>query len=342
MESASVGKCAQCGTETSGRCTKCLDAPEYQPGDSPDLFYCNSDCQQQHWQFHKAECTIRMKRKKLLRTAMLMKATYLAFRECVYRPLLGGSLTGIELCDGVLTLHIDPDPKRSNPWLSPFPENLVASKELKEAALACGQGEAAIYLLVYLARHLLKDAVWNLEVPSALVKPLVPWRHNYVKPAMFTPFTIHFNGHKVPHDILVVQLSEDEKWVVDVTGCQFGFPEVMSPSGKYYKDRTTKIFGPYPEDEAEHLDLRCPTFTYDEEEYRAVRTAQSEYETTARRRLVALFQERFFDGSQDYARGFLDGTQEEFRARLDGFVADVKAHMMRFVGSVQGKTYPEI
>ncbi|KAI0834855.1 hypothetical protein F5Y06DRAFT_278080 [Hypoxylon sp. FL0890] len=331
MESAPVNKCAKCGTEASKRCTGCLDAPEYESGDSLEIFYCSSDCQRQHRQAHKAECNIRKTRKKLLRTAMLMKATFMAYRECVYAL----PLSDIELRDGELILHVDPFGKPIRPWLSHFPEDATTNNEHKEAAMACDECIAAICLLNRLTRHLLKGFISSIQVSVAHVKPSIPWKYK------FHNADPEYCRHPERHVVLLVKLG-GERWVIDVTGCQFGFPEIISPYEKYCKDRVHRISEElFPYIETETSDLNKPLPLSGDEHRNWILMAHRKHERAARRHLAALIEERFIDGPQDPTRSFFDSTQEGFRVQLDRFVADVKEHMTEFIRRAQGKEDPD-
>ena len=98
---APLAQCANCGTNATMRCAGCIDAPEYQPSDSVGSVYCSRDCQKGHWSNHKAHCHALGQRKKLLRTANILKAAPLTYREVVYNI----DLTKIEFQDRVLCLH---------------------------------------------------------------------------------------------------------------------------------------------------------------------------------------------------------------------------------------------
>jgi hypothetical protein len=102
------------------------------------------------------------KRKKLLRIAMLLKATLLAYRECAFDL----DLERIEFQEGVLRLYgyIREDPGHTN-----FPNHLTANVEFKEAALTKDRGVLAMALLAPLTRHLLAGRTnrrYNLSPPS--------------------------------------------------------------------------------------------------------------------------------------------------------------------------------
>lgn len=130
----------------------CMDAPEYQPGDSVGSVYCDRDCQKEHWSDHKAHCHPLRQRKKLLRTAKILKAALLTYREVVYDI----DLTKIQFKDGVLYLHQNSRPIKAPPKRGLFPLHLTTNVDFKEAALANNQCTTAMTLLGRLTQKLLE------------------------------------------------------------------------------------------------------------------------------------------------------------------------------------------
>lgn len=155
MAPAYLAQCANCGTDATMRCVNCMDAPEYHPGDSVGSVYCNRDCQKRHWSNHKAYCKARGQRKKLLRTAQILKAALLTYREVMYDV----DLTKIELQDGVLYLHQNQRPITTRSKRGLFPDHLTTSIDHKEAALAKNQCTTAMALLGRLTRKLLAGEI---------------------------------------------------------------------------------------------------------------------------------------------------------------------------------------
>ena len=150
MALACHAQCVNCGTDAKLWCSLCKDAPEYQPGDSVGSVYCNRECQKAHWSSHKVHCRALGQRKKLLRTANILKAALLTYREVVYDV----DLTKIEFKDGVLCLNQRSITTRSKRGL--FPGHLTTNIEHKEAALANNQCTTAMALLGRLTRKLLE------------------------------------------------------------------------------------------------------------------------------------------------------------------------------------------
>lgn len=152
MAPTSLAQCASCGTDATMRCGGCMDAPQYQPGESVGSVYCSRDCQKEHWSNHKAHCRALGQRKKLLRTANILKAALLTYREVLYDM----DLTKIEFQDGVLCLYQNQRPITARSERGLFPSHLTTDIEHKEAALANNQCTTAMALLGRLTRKLLE------------------------------------------------------------------------------------------------------------------------------------------------------------------------------------------
>lgn len=148
----SESKCASCGSNALTRCSGCIGAPEYESGDAANTGYCDSNCQEAHWNTHKAHCKILQQRKKLLRTAKILKAALLTYRETSYDI----DLTSVKYEDGVLWLHQKQRSISTRCKRGPFPNHLVDNVQHKEAILAHNSCTTAMALLGRLTRKLLK------------------------------------------------------------------------------------------------------------------------------------------------------------------------------------------
>ncbi|KAI0122593.1 hypothetical protein F4814DRAFT_446532 [Daldinia grandis] len=323
--------CASCGKPATEKCSGCLTAPEHQPGDAPATTYCDSKCQQQHWPTHKAQCHKLKKRKSLLRIAQLLKTTLLAYRECVYDL----PLTEVKYEEGTLLLQLDPMNIPYRPWQVPFPNDVQISPQHKEAVLATNQCTTAQCLLGPLARYLLEGIVSTLKIVEVNVKPITPWKLVWTSDDKGGTRSLISNA--VTHTILLVWIG-NEGWVVDITGCQFGFQEILFPLNGYFKKRVkSHARGPfaYTEHETSDLDVFDSKMSLNDTEQKILKAA---HERAGRLHLAKFVKERFGRyESPGPSKEFLGGAPKEFQLKLARFESELKAHMMSFVVSALGK-----
>lgn len=145
--------CANCGAKVLTdlhTCMKCYYAPKYKDGESVDV-YCDQVCQQGHLTSHQAHCQLRISRENLFRAAILMKATFMTFRECLY----GRPLVEMKVYNGELLLLMDPT-VIFHPWYYPFPDDVTTDPKHKEAALSLQNCNAAANICGGLAKRLLE------------------------------------------------------------------------------------------------------------------------------------------------------------------------------------------
>jgi len=308
MAPAYLAQCANCGTDATMRCVGCMDAPEYQPGDSIGSVYCNRDCQKGHWSNHKAHCRALGQRKKLLRTANILKAALLTYREVVYDV----DLTKIEFQDGVLCLHQNQRPITTRSKRGLFPVHLTTNIDHKEAALANNQCTTAMALLGRLTRKLLEGVASTIEVLDIHVgKPLIP-----------TKLVPGPDSSDMPHTVLKVgRLFANEAWILDTAGCQYGFREVLVPFEKYLADKSGQILNePTTYDATETKDLDFFSTLPFLNRTRAQRE-DKKLERQARLHFAVFV-------NTHVCKDILDGSAAEFKDKLDSFVHELKLHML--------------
>ncbi|KAK4158408.1 hypothetical protein C8A00DRAFT_39382 [Chaetomidium leptoderma] len=308
MVRASLTKCARCGADATSWCAGCVDAPEYQPGDAASVVYCGRDCQKDHWPDHKARCRAMRQRHKLLQAAKILKRAFLTYREVVFDL----DLTKIEFRDGILYLHQKPTVRRKR---CIFPSHLVNNPEHREAALANNQCTTAIALLGRLTRKLLSGVASTIEMMDINIgKPLVPTK--------LIPNPSGLDSRDCPHTVLRVRRA-DETWILDTTGCQYGFRDVLIPYQKYLADKECRIVNePTTYDATETKDLDFfSTLPF----MNRTRCQREDRELERRARLhFAVFVDT------RVSKDMLDGSAAEIKAASDGFADELKSHMVDF------------
>ncbi|RAL03368.1 zinc finger MYND domain-containing protein [Aspergillus ibericus CBS 121593] len=307
MASTSVTECAHCGAAATLQCAGCRDAPEYQPGDAGGVHYCGRDCQISHWPSHKSRCINLRRRRKLLRTALILKAALLTYREMVYDI----PLTKIERRDGTLYLHQRPRAPTTVFQPGPFPDHLTTHVEHREAALTVNQCTLAMALLGPLTRKLLAGIASTLEVLDLQLgrRPM---------PARLIPGP---DPSSCPHTVIQVSRSgAGETWILDLTGCQYGFRDVLVPYDRYLADRACpSLQRPVPYDATETKDLdyfaTLPFLTH----------TRAQRENLNRERQSRL---RFAEFVNTRVRAeVLEGSTVEFQQKREAFTSMLKRHL---------------
>ncbi|KAI1781400.1 hypothetical protein F4818DRAFT_436592 [Hypoxylon cercidicola] len=311
MASNQTKHCANCGAEAWKRCLGCIDAPEYEDGDAAETVYCNHRCARRYWRTHKSRCRLLQKRITLSRVAHLLKATILAFRECVFYQ----NMTLAELRDGILWLDFD---RMGSVKLGAFPSQLTSDKNVKESALLNNQCMAAPCILAPLAGHLFPVAgITSVVKLDVAVNALIPYR------------VIGYDNWDPQHSLLKLQVG-DESWILDITGCQYGYPDLITPFHKYEQN---KVRGGVIKDEQYAGPYDTNDTTGDLQEIGShrngrARSARLVAEHNARKHFTAFVKTYFDDKS---AKDFLSGPTSEFNERVAGFADEVKALMTDFM-----------
>ncbi|KAG4265234.1 beclin 1 [Fusarium proliferatum] len=158
--------------------------------------------------------------KLTLTCSKLLKAALLAYKEVVYD--IHVTRISHDKDNGTLVLTHKPNRIERHP----FPSHLTSIEEHKQAALLVNQCTMSISLLGPMARGLLAGIVSRMDV--AVVEIQNP------------PLTIKFHPHdgivadRKFHTIVEATLdSSEERWLIDVTGCQYGFRDILLPLEKY-------------------------------------------------------------------------------------------------------------
>ncbi|RBR15431.1 hypothetical protein FVER53590_09338 [Fusarium verticillioides] len=187
------------------RCAGCTDAPDYDPGDSTTVVYCDRDCQKKHWSEHKSRCRVMKQRKILLRAATILRSALLTYREIRYDI----DLTNIEAKDEMLCLYQNQRAATSRVKWGSFPDHLTSNVQHREAALTINQCTMATALLSRLTSKLLAGVHSNAQVLDIKIgKPLLP-------PKLIPGPDLS----NCPHTVIKVGLlSSTESWVIDTAG----------------------------------------------------------------------------------------------------------------------------
>jgi hypothetical protein len=124
------------------------------------------------------------------------------------------------------------------------------------------------------------------------------------------------------HTVLRVnRLFVNEKWIIDSTGSQYGFQDVLIPFDKYIKGKDGRISSePTTYDAVETKDLDY----FETLPFMVANRAQwDNLQVDRRARLhFAAFVDTFVD------KDIVDGGDVQFEAKFDSFIAALKLHLM--------------
>jgi hypothetical protein len=128
------------------------------------------------------------------------------------------------------------------------------------------------------------------------------------------------------HTVLILELENDEKWIMDVTGSQFGFSEVLAPLERYLEEKEGSLKNtPEPYDRTETSDL---------EDYSTIQAFTGAFgsrerlksEFVARLHFAAFVKDQF-EWKNEKVKVMLSGPEWEFENRVFEFVEKVEVHM---------------
>jgi hypothetical protein len=128
----------------------------------------------------------------------------------------------------------------------------------------------------------------------------------------------------VPHTVIKVQLRQaNETWIIDTTGCQYGFRDILIPVDKYLADKGCQaVRSPTPYNASKTTDLDY----FDTLPFMNMSQSQREaraLEREARQRFAG------FVGTR-VNRDILAGPLGDFMAASEGMAAKLKLYMLDF------------
>ncbi|KAJ5514236.1 hypothetical protein N7463_003788 [Penicillium fimorum] len=128
--------------------------------------------------------------------------------------------------------------------------------------------------------------------------------------------------HGGPHTVLkIARLETNEKWIIDTTGCQYGFRNVLVPFVNYLIDTECQVLnGPRVYDACETMDLDYLSTLHIFNKTKAHRQDMRLERLT--RHHFAVFV------SMSVHDDFLVGSNINFQRKIGRFVNDLKTHMV--------------
>lgn len=127
----------------------------------------------------------------------------------------------------------------------------------------------------------------------------------------------------VPHTVIIVgRLFVGETWVIDTTGCQYGFQDVLVPFKRYLEDHQCRMLGErttYDATETKDLDYYA--------QFPFMNTPLQKEDRKIERRARLHFA-KFVDAQ--IAPDILQGSSEVFEGKRLSLESDLKLHMQSY------------
>jgi len=142
------------------------------------------------------------------------------------------------------------------------------------------------------------------------------------KPLIPTKLVPSPDSSDFPHTVLKVgRLFANEAWILDTTGCQYGFRDVLVPFKKYVEDKSCRISGEpttYDASETKDLDyfLTLPFLNRT-----GAQREDKKLERQARLHFAVFV-------NTCVSKDMLNGSAAEFKDKLESFVYELKLHML--------------
>lgn len=131
--------------------------------------------------------------------------------------------------------------------------------------------------------------------------------------------------HGGPHTVLKIgRIESNETWIIDTTGCQYGFRDVLVPFAKYFHDNECRILSaPRIYDECETSDLDYLSSLYVFNQTKAQRQDMRLERLTRHHFAVFIYMSVHGD--------LLMGSGADYKRKFDRFVNGLKAHMVESI-----------
>lgn len=128
--------------------------------------------------------------------------------------------------------------------------------------------------------------------------------------------------HGGPHSVLKIgRIESNETWIIDTTGCQYGFRDVLVPFVKYFIDNKCRILnGPQIYDACETKDLDYLSTLHVFNKTKAQRQDMRLERLTRHHFAVFIY--------MSVGDNFLVGSGTDYQGKIDRFVNELKTHMV--------------
>ncbi|KAI0401258.1 hypothetical protein F4802DRAFT_609538 [Xylaria palmicola] len=226
--------CAACGKSgASMRCPNCSFKDDKLI--VAKTAYCNKQCLENHHDAHKSVCEGRV---QIYRAAQLLEYISIALEEGTYifHPRQVYEKDGILFA---VEADWDREGMTGRPLFLPLSKRLGNSAEDHRALLSWGRSVEPIDDLGQMVQHIFKPICKSITVATIRLR-------NATRPVCGLRGARTMNCCLCKHPVLKLRLKSDEVYVVDLTGAQFGWMEVLAPWEAWRDLRVARADGQAP------------------------------------------------------------------------------------------------
>ena len=255
----SVGKheslgCSHCGKAAKIICVGCKGLPDGSQGQM-EVHYCGTECQKNDWASHKALCNAARARKAIHRAADLAKAVSQLFLRVKYKMII----KEVKKSGNFWLICPPSEYNGSKCALNPFPAALFPDKEDADAILEFQSCNGVLDHLHGFLKQLLtgKSHLFTTHETLKLANEVIGICSDVDEVIYFTQNTrlrlfqayntglssdkygVDATNHA--HSVIRVVLKNGEKYILDLTGAQYGWQEILTPYNEYQQSKIRLI-----------------------------------------------------------------------------------------------------
>ncbi|KAL9098419.1 MAG: hypothetical protein Q9163_005916 [Psora crenata] len=223
------GQCIKCGKEVKLVCNGCKTALGADGNLLEEAGYCGLTCQRAHWPYHAPACMDGRRRKTLYRAADLAQLLLCKVRERLWNTSINHVASDE---DGNIMLY---EAVYRGTKFVPFPNELFKNAQEKDAVLVNLTCRSALIYLHCLLMMMLRGEVARID--ELYLSPKNNRRHIV---------TQCLSGNQdsntaYRHSIVKITLKSGDQYALDVSGAQYGYPNPLTPWGRYFETRVEYI-----------------------------------------------------------------------------------------------------
>ncbi|KAK3384024.1 hypothetical protein B0T24DRAFT_588630 [Lasiosphaeria ovina] len=229
---STCGNCDASGaTQSCSGCDDVFGAGNTSAGQA----YCNQECQKAHWDRHKSEC-------RELKRLQISVARFQEIFEHLVASAYRVALAEISEENGLIHAKARKGADERDAFLGKhiarkFRHNLAPSRDAGKAVLMHGRGAEFVDQCKPLVDFFLKD------LPYKSVEQVTFYVKNCHRSVWLEDNGCHTFAPFTPHQVLRITLACGRAVVVDASGAQFGWREVLSPWETYRRQRVHAVIG---------------------------------------------------------------------------------------------------